>query len=118
MVALTIATALCVNAALPDQYLSIALCGQLLAGRTAEKGVKQTQFANAVSAGAITSPLIPWNSCGVYMSSVLGVGTGGYLPFAWFNLLMPLAMILSAAFRRRAAKGKADPRRPQSDYNE
>ena len=30
--------------------------------------------------GAVTSPLIPWNSCGAYMAGVLGVPTTEYLP--------------------------------------
>ena len=98
MITLTVATAVLINAVLPDMYLSITLCGQMYAGRYRDKGVDKVLFANAVSAGAITSPLIPWNSCGAYMTSVFGVRTAEYLPFAWFNLLMPLGMIAAALF--------------------
>ena len=38
----------------------------------------------------MTSPLIPWNTCGAYMASVLGVATSAYLPFAFVNLLSPV----------------------------
>ena len=109
MIALTVVTAVFVNAVLPDQYLSIALCGQMYAGRYADKGVDRALFANAVSAGAITSALIPWNSCGAYMSTALGVTTAEYLPFAWFNLLMPLGMIASALFLTRNLKKQKTP---------
>ena len=45
--------------------------------------------------GTVTSPLVPWNSCGAYMAGVLQVPTVEYLPFAFFNLINPL---LSIAF--------------------
>ena len=38
----------------------------------------------------MTSPLVPWNTCGAYMSGVLGVSTAAYLPFCFFNLLSPV----------------------------
>ena len=40
--------------------------------------------------GTVTSVLVPWNTCGAYISGVLGVATGSYLPFCFFNLLSPL----------------------------
>ncbi|MCB1021918.1 MAG: Na+/H+ antiporter NhaC, partial [Acidobacteria bacterium] len=42
----------------------------------------------------LTSPLVPWNTCGAYMASVLGVATLSYAPFAFFNLITPLISIL------------------------
>jgi NhaC family Na+:H+ antiporter len=46
--------------------------------------------------GTVTSPLVPWNSCGAYMTGVLGVPTMQYLPFAFFNLLNPLVALAYA----------------------
>jgi len=43
--------------------------------------------------GTVTSPLVPWNSCGAYMAGVLGVATLEYLPYAFFNILNPLIAI-------------------------
>jgi NhaC family Na+:H+ antiporter len=43
----------------------------------------------------ITSPLVPWNTCGAYMAATLGVATIAYLPFCFFNIINP---ILSFAF--------------------
>ena len=45
--------------------------------------------------GTVTSALIPWNTCGAYISGVLGVATVTYLPFCFFNILSP---ILDVAF--------------------
>lgn len=43
--------------------------------------------------GTVTSPLVPWNTCGAYMSTVLGVATFTYLPFCFFNLLSPFMTV-------------------------
>ena len=40
--------------------------------------------------------LIPWNSCGMVQSTVLGVATLTYLPFCFFNILSPLMSIAMA----------------------
>jgi Na+:H+ antiporter, NhaC family len=54
----------------------------------------------------VTSPLVPWNSCGAFMAATLGVATFAYLPFAFLNLLNPIAAIVAAAF---VGKGMAKP---------
>jgi NhaC family Na+:H+ antiporter len=40
--------------------------------------------------GTVTSVLVPWNTCGAYISGVLGVPTASYLPFCFFNILSPI----------------------------
>ena len=44
--------------------------------------------------GTVTSVLVPWNTCGAYISGVLGDSTAAYLPFCFFNLLSRLLDIL------------------------
>ena len=48
-------------------------------------------------AATVTSVLIPWNTCGMTQSTVLGVSTFTYLPYCFFNLLSPLTSIVVAA---------------------
>jgi NhaC family Na+:H+ antiporter len=48
--------------------------------------------------GTITSPLIPWNSCGAYMSATLGIATMAYLPFCFFNLVNVVISFAYALF--------------------
>jgi NhaC family Na+:H+ antiporter len=43
---------------------------------------------------SVTSVLIPWNSCGVTHSTVLGVPTLTYLPFCLFNILSPVMSLV------------------------
>ncbi len=53
-------------------------------------------LATAVeNSGTVTSPLVPWNSCGAYMTAALGVSTFLYFPYCFFNFLNP---ILGAIF--------------------
>jgi NhaC family Na+:H+ antiporter len=54
--------------------------------------------------GTVTSALVPWNTCGAYMSGVLGVATMTYLPFAFFNLISPLMTVLQGAIGWRIAR--------------
>ena len=50
-------------------------------------------------AGTVTSVLIPWNTCGAYQSTVLGVGVAEYAIFAVFNWLSPIMTLIFAAFQ-------------------
>ena len=38
----------------------------------------------------MTSVLVPWSTCGAYISGVLGVSTADYFPYCFFNLLSPI----------------------------
>jgi NhaC family Na+:H+ antiporter len=44
--------------------------------------------------GTVTSALVPWNTCGVQMATVLGVATTAYAPWAILNWACPLVSIL------------------------
>jgi NhaC family Na+:H+ antiporter len=60
-----------------------------------ERGIAPRMLSRTVEdAGTVTSPLVPWNSCGAYMAGVLGVATVAYLPYAFFNLLSPLISLI------------------------
>jgi NhaC family Na+:H+ antiporter len=38
--------------------------------------------------------LVPWNTCGAYISGVLGVSTASYFPYCFFNLASPILDVL------------------------
>jgi Na+:H+ antiporter, NhaC family len=55
------------------------------------RGLAPQVLSRAVEdSGTVTSPLVPWNTCGAYMAGVLGVQTASYLPYCFFNLLSPI----------------------------
>ena len=48
--------------------------------------------------GTLFSALVPWSSCGVYHSSMLGVSTMAYLPYCFTNILNPIISLATAAW--------------------
>ncbi|MGO4837425.1 Na+/H+ antiporter NhaC family protein, partial [Rhizobiaceae sp. 2RAB30] len=56
------------------------------------------------AAATPTSALIPWNSCGAYMTATLGVSTFSYFPYAVFNFASPALTILAALLGFRMLK--------------
>ena len=85
------------NALLSDQYLAIVLPGRLFRDAYPKFGLSPRVLSRSLEdAGTLTSPLVPWNSCGAFMAGTLGVLTIDYLPYAFLNLLNPLIAILFA----------------------
>jgi NhaC family Na+:H+ antiporter len=90
-----VGTALGLNIAAGDQYIAMLLPTRLYAAEFARRGLAPENLSRSVGdAGIVTSALVPWNSCGAYMSVVLGVSTMAYLPFAVFNYAAPLLTLL------------------------
>ena len=56
----------------------------------------------------VTSPLIPWNSCGAYMAAALGVSATGFAMYCFFNILNPLVTILFAVSGLRVWRKATD----------
>lgn len=97
LVVTTEATCLLSNIVMPEQYISVVVPGRMYAETYDEMDLHPKTLSNALeSAGTVTSALIPWNTCGVYIAGVLGVATLDYLPYAVFNLLMPIVTIVMA----------------------
>ncbi|MGL5439002.1 MAG: Na+/H+ antiporter NhaC [Filifactoraceae bacterium] len=97
LIFLTLGTCVVSNATMPEQYISIVLPGRMYADIYKKAGLHPKTLSNALEgAGTVTSALIPWNTCGVFIGTTLGVTTGEYLPYALFNILMPIAVFLLA----------------------
>ena len=97
LIVATLITAFGTNVLAADQYLAIVLPGRIYKSEYEKRGLAPENLSRALEdAGTITSPLIPWNTCGAYMAATLGVATLDYLPYAFFNLVNPvLAGILA-----------------------
>ena len=97
LVTMTEITCVVSNATMPEQYISIVVPGRMYAETYKEMGLHPKTLSNALEgAGTVTSALIPWNTCGTYIYSTLGIGTAAYFPFAMFNWLMPITVIVMA----------------------
>ena len=78
-----------------DQYVADVLPARTFRKEFARRGLAPEALSRAVEdSGTVTSVLVPWNTCGAYISGVLGVATAAYLPFCFFNLLSPLLDVL------------------------
>lgn len=81
-------TSIGINIVAGDQYMAIVLPGRMYRDIYNEKGIAPETLSRQIEdTGTITSPLIPWNSCGAYMSATLGIATFAYLPYCFFNLI-------------------------------
>ncbi|MCD8044179.1 MAG: Na+/H+ antiporter NhaC [Tannerellaceae bacterium] len=97
VVASTIASGLILNLTTADQYISIILTGNMFRDVYRDKGYESRLLSRSVEDGVtVTSPLIPWNTCGMTQATILGVSTFTYLPYCFFNLISPLMSILIA----------------------
>ncbi|MDR2917126.1 MAG: Na+/H+ antiporter NhaC [Tannerella sp.] len=98
LVSSTVFSGLFFNVCTGDQYLSIILTGDMYKNIYREKGYENRLLSRATEDGAtVTSPLIPWNTCGMTQATVLGISTLTYLPYSFFNLISPLVSIMIAA---------------------
>jgi NhaC family Na+:H+ antiporter len=112
-------SAIGLNVVAGDQYVADVLPARMFRGEFARRGLAPQVLSRAVEdSGTVTSVLVPWNTCGAYISGVLGVPTAAYFPFCFFNLLSPLLDVLygfigfkvPTATPDEAAAAKPEPR--------
>lgn len=107
VIAVTVLSCMAVNICLPEQYVAIALPGRMFCQGYDERNIDRKELARALGAGgAAFSPMIPWNTCGVFMAGVLGVPTMAYQKFAFLNLLTPVITIAAGYLSSHNSLGK------------
>jgi len=95
----TVVSCLGLNAIASDQYLALVIPGKMFKKAYEDKGLAPENLSRTLEdSGTVTSVLIPWNTCGAYQSSVLGVDVADYFVYAIFNYLSPFTTLLFAAF--------------------
>lgn len=98
-----------VNIIIPDQYLGVSLPGEMYADTYKERGISKKHLATSLlGGGVVTSPLIPWNTCGLYCTTILGVATGDYMKYCFFCLVMPIVTIISGYIDAVRGKKRAE----------
>ncbi|MEJ6547341.1 MAG: Na+/H+ antiporter NhaC [Flavobacteriaceae bacterium] len=101
----TVASCLALNVTASDQYLAIVIPGKMFSKAYKDRGLAPENLSRTLEdSGTVTSVLIPWNTCGAYHSSVLGVSVGEYFVYAIFNWLSPFMTLLFAAFKIKIAQ--------------
>lgn len=91
----TIGASIFCNITLSDQYMSIILPSKMFGDIYKKRGYEARLLSRSVEDSAtVTSVLVPWNTCGVAQSAVLGIPTLVYLPYCIFNLISPIISIV------------------------
>ena len=99
LVVSTVATSFLTNVAAGEQYLSILLPGRMYKKAYDDKGLHSKNLSRAVEdGGTVTSPLVPWNTCAVFIISALSVHPFEYAPYAVLNFTVPILSIIFALF--------------------
>jgi len=94
LVATTIFSCIGMNIIASDQYMAIVIPGRMYKKAFDEMGLHPKNLSRALEdSGTLSSPLIPWNSCGAFMGATLGVNPLLYLPYAFLNLTNPVVSI-------------------------
>ena len=74
--------------------MSLVVPGRMFKNAYAERGLHPKNLSRVLEdAGTLSSPLIPWNTCGAFMLSTLAVHPFAYLPYAFLNLLNPIVSV-------------------------
>ena len=98
LVASTVFTGIFSNVCISDQYLSIILTCNIFKDYYDKNGYESRLLSrSAEDSATVTSPLVPWNTCGMTHATVLNVATLSYLPYCVFNILSPIMSIIIAA---------------------
>ena len=97
LIATTAGTCVFFNATASDQYLAVVVPGRMFAKEFRDRGLKPENLSRTLEdSGTVTSVLFPWNTCGAAQASVLGIATGTYWMYCFFNLLSPLMTVFFA----------------------
>jgi len=111
LVASTVTTGTVLNGLVSDQYLSIILTSNIFRDTFERKGYENRLLSRSVEDSAtVTSPLVPWSSCGMTQATILSVPTLAYAPFCFFNLISPLMSILVAAIGWKIKRPDTQPK--------
>lgn len=123
LVMVTIFTSIGMNVVAGDQYIAIVLPGRMYKKTYETMGLAPENLSRALEdSGTLTSPLVPWNTCGAFMTATLGVSPLAYLPWAFLNWLNPLISIFygftGLTMRRFPGSNKVQPQQQKSNSSE
>lgn len=97
LIAATMGTCVASDVTMPEQYISVVVPGRMYAEVYHDRGYHPKMLSNALeSSGTVLSVLVPWNTCGIFMYTTLGVPVLEYAPYAVFNYLTPVVTLLLA----------------------
>ncbi|MCB1167717.1 MAG: Na+/H+ antiporter NhaC [Leptospiraceae bacterium] len=97
LVSSTILGGIVANVVTSEQYLSIVVNGRFFREAYKKKGISPVTLSRSLEdSGTLTSALVPWNTCGAFMSATLQTPVYLYAPYAFLNWIVPIIAIVYA----------------------
>lgn len=104
LILITALTCIGVNIVAADQYISIVLPGRMYRLEFKKRNLAAKNLSRVLEdTGTVTSVLIPWNTCGAFMSGTLGIATFAYAPYCFFNIISPCISVLYGFYNIKIA---------------
>ncbi|PTI80267.1 Na+/H+ antiporter NhaC [Staphylococcus succinus] len=95
LIASVIVSCIGTNFTCSEQYISIIVPSRMYASTFKEKKLHAKNLSRALEdGGTLTSVFVPWNTCGVFIASTLGVSVFEYAPYAILNYTVPIISII------------------------
>lgn len=95
LIASVIVSCIGTNFTCSEQYISIIVPSRMYISAFKEKQLHPKNLSRALEdGGTLTSVFVPWNTCGVFIASTLGVSVIEYAPFAILNYTVPIISII------------------------
>lgn len=109
LVSTTVGSGIFMNVCTADQYISIFLVSRMFGDVYKKQGYESRLLSRTIEDGVtVTSPLVPWSTCGMTQATILGVATIVYLPYCIFNLISPIMTIFVTTIGYKVFKTKQD----------
>ncbi|WP_297133254.1 Na+/H+ antiporter NhaC [Terrisporobacter sp.] len=106
----TMVTCTVTNVIAGEQYLSIVIPGRMYNKEYQKRGIHPKMLSRALEdSGTLSSPLVPWNTCGAYITATLGVSAFTYGPYALLNIINPLVSLALIACKFKVVKIEDEP---------
>jgi len=94
LIASTVATCIGTNLITADQYMAIVMPGRMYKEEYEKRGLDPVVLSRTLEdSGTITSPLIPWNTCGAFMFGAMALTSYDYIFYCFFNLINPVLAV-------------------------
>ncbi|MDO6426908.1 Na+/H+ antiporter NhaC [Thalassotalea sp. 1_MG-2023] len=105
LIASTVATCIGTNLITSDQYIAIVMPGRMYKEEYQRRGLSPLVLSRTLEdSGTITSPLIPWNTCGAFMFATLALTNYEFIMYCFFNLINPCIAIAYGYFEFKIKK--------------
>lgn len=95
LVPATVTSAFLTNVLAAEQYISVILPGRMYIKAYHDQKLHPKNLSRTLEdGGTLTSPLVPWNTCGVFILGTLAVHPFDYIPYAVLNYVVPIISII------------------------